>query len=227
MNLFRWLPRSWKKRMAAYTPVGFPDARACGAFYDTRTTIFDGDDMMTLEYSSVEAQRALFARAVDALPPHGRILDLGCGLGHLAAYLDDRGITYEAYRGIDVSPRMVERAAERFAGRDRFAFEVRDVLNEPLEGDIADVGYILSVLGYPIGDEPMAAMMSIVREVFFACRDGVVFSHLAAGRKPGLKFTTVPDELAARCEAELGACATVHDNGEDFTYLLALRHSRG
>ena len=227
MSLFKRLPKAWKKRMAAYTPAGFPDAKACGAFYDTRTTIFDGDDMMALEYSSAEAQRDLFDRAIEALEPHGRILDLGCGLGHLPAYLDERGILYEAYHGIDVSPAMVKRASERFAGRDGFTFRVQDVLTESLDEGIADAGYIISVLGYPLGSDPMGAMMGILARTFAACSEGIVFTHLVDGRKPGLKFTTIPNELAARCETELGAQATVHDNGKDFTYLLALRHPSG
>jgi len=210
--------------MAAYTPAGFPDPKACGAFYDTRTTIFAGDEMMTLEYSSVEAQRDLFDRAIEALPPNGRIFDLGCGLGHLPAYFDEKGIPFDAYHGIDVSPAMVQRARERFVGRDAFRFAVQDVLSEPLSPGIADVGYIISVLGYPIGDDPMESMMGILREVFDACQDGIVFTHLVDGRKPGLKFTSDPETLAALCEKRLNARATIHDNGVDFTYLLALRH---
>jgi hypothetical protein len=47
---------------------------------------------------------------------------------------------------------------------------------------------------------------------------------LVSGRKAGLRFTTVPQELAARCESELGAKVEIDDDGEDFTYLIALRH---
>jgi hypothetical protein len=69
----------------------------------------------------------------------------------------------------------------------------------------------------------MTTMMAIIERTFFACRAGIVLSHLAPGRKEGLKFTTVPEELAARCEEELGAKAQIDDNGADFTYLLSLK----
>jgi SAM-dependent methyltransferase len=224
MNPFRLIPRRLKRRMFRYTQAGFPDPASCGAFYDARSTLFSGDDMMALEYSGTDAQRHLFERATSLLPPGGRILDLGCGLGHLLIYLDEKGLSYESYHGIDVSPRMVTEASRRFEGKTCASFEVRDILTEPLAPGSFDTGYILSVLGYPIGDDPVATMMEIIERTFSACREGIVLSHLAPGRKEGLKFTTVPEELGARCEEELGAKAQIDDDGVAFTYLLALRH---
>ncbi len=206
--------------MFRYTPAGFRNLSACAAFYDVRHTVFAGDDMLILEYSGPQAQRRLFDRATSLLPPQGKVLDLGCGLGHLLTYLDEKGRPHESYHGIDVSERMVEEAKERFGER----FEVRDILSDPLPQGSFDTGYILSVLGYPIGQDPIGTMMEIIEQTFQACRVGIVISHLATGRKEGLKFTTVPQELATRCEAELGAHAQIDDDGVDFTYLLALRH---
>ncbi len=224
MNLFRLLPKRLKRRMFRYTPAGFPDPASCGAFYDVRYTIFSGEDMMALEYSGPEAQRRLFARATSLLPPSGKVLDLGCGLGHLIDYLEGTSLSYDSYHGIDVSEHMITEANRRFAGKECASFEVRDVLTAPLPPESFDTGYILSVLGYPIGEDPMATMMEIIERIFSACRVGIVLSHLAPGRKEGLKFTTVPEEFAARCERELGAKAQLDDNRVDFTYLLSLRH---
>lgn len=224
MKPLRSIAKKLKKRMFRYTPSGFPDPEACGAFYDARVGLLSGDDMMVLEYSGVEAQKRLFARATDLLPPQGRVLDLGCGLGHLIAYLDEKKLLYAAYHGIDVSSRMIDEASKRYSGRDNISFEHRDVLENPLPPASFDTGYILSVLGYPIGDDPMDSMMAIIENSFSACRSGIVFSHLVSGRKAGLRFTTVPQELAARCESELGAKVEIDDDGEDFTYLIALRH---
>jgi len=212
-----------KKRMFRYTPAGFPDPEACGAFYDARVGLLSGDDMMVLEYSGMEAQQRLFERATRLLPPQGRILDLGCGLGHLISYLADQKHPYISYHGIDVSSRMVDEANKRYSDRINVSFEHRDILKEPLPPESFDTGYILSVLGYPIGDDPMGSMMAIIGNAFAACRNGIVLSHLVTGRKEGLKFTTVPQELAARCEDELGARVEIDDDGVDFTYLIALR----
>jgi SAM-dependent methyltransferase len=210
--------------MFRYTPAGFPDPASCGAFYDARYTIFSGEDMMALEYSETETQRRLFTRATSLLPPSGKVLDLGCGLGHLIDYLDEHSLSYARYHGIDVSEHMVAEAGRRFAGKGCVSFAVRDILRDPFTPGSFDTGYILSVLGYPIGEDPMATMMAIIEKIFSACRVGIVLSHLAPGRKEGLKFTTVPEELAARCEKELGAKAQIDDDEVDFTYLLSLRH---
>jgi SAM-dependent methyltransferase len=205
--------------MFLYTPAGFSDVSSCGAFYDVRTTVFEGEDMMVLEYSELDMQRSLFERATQLLPPQGKVLDLGSGLGHLLDYLDEQHFPYDEYLGIDVSERMVVEARRRHGE----LFERRDILTSPFEAGRFDSGYILSVLGYPIGKDPMATMMAIIEKTYSACRGGIVFSHLVTGRKEGLTFTTVPEELAAECERALGAKAQIDDWGS-FTYLLALRH---
>lgn len=226
MSILRWIPKRWKQRMALFTPRGFPDVRACGAFYDARAGLFTGDatdeQMMALEYGSVDGQQKLFSRAAALLPPQGKILDVGCGLGHLVDYADRRSLPFEAYHGIDVSQEMVARAAQWFADRSEIRFELRDILSLPFEPRAFSVGYIISVLGYAIGSDPMATMIRILRNAYEACSVGVVFSHLVEGRKPGLVFTSVPSELAERLEQELGCRAVIDDDGEDFTYLMAL-----
>ena len=74
-----------------------------------------------------------------------------CGLGHLVDFLDKQEIPFDAYRRIDVSRTMVDRASARLAERTDVALEVRDTTNDPLTPDDHDVGYIISMLGYPIG----------------------------------------------------------------------------
>ncbi len=226
MSLLRWVPKRWKKRMALFTPRGFADVRSCGAFYDARAGLFRGDaadeQMMALEYGSVDGQQKLFARATALLPPVGKILDIGCGLGHLVDYADRQAPSLDSYLGVDVSQAMIDRAQQRFAGRAEVSFELRDVLDRPLEPEAFDAGYIISVLGYAIGNDPLQTMIRILGNAYEACTTGVVFTHLVTGRKPELVFTTDPNDLAVRLERELGCRAVIDDDGEDFTYLMAL-----
>lgn len=223
-NPFRLLARKLKRRMSNYSPAAFPDTVSCGAFYDARNSLFSGDDMMILEYSGSEVQCQLFERAISLLVPIGKIIDLGCGFGHLASYLDEKSIPYKSYHGIDVSKQMVTKAGNRFKGRTSVSFEVRDILTNPFAKESFDTGYVLSVLGYPIGENPIRTMMEIIEKMFSSCRVGIVFSHVASDRKGGLSFTTVPEDLALRCERELGAKTELDDDGTDFTYLVSLRH---
>ncbi len=224
----RWVPKRWKKRMALFTPRGFPDVRSCGAFYDARAGLFRGDaadeQMMALEYGSVGGQQKLFARATALLPPVGKILDVGCGLGHLVDYADRQLSSLDSYLGVDVSQAMIDRAQQRLAERSEVSFELRDILTQPLEPKTFDVGYIISVLGYAIGDDPLQTMIRILANAYEACTTGVVFTHLVTGRKPELVFTSVPNDLAVRLEQELGCRAVIDDDDGDFTYLMALLH---
>lgn len=224
MSLFRLLARRWRERIQNYAPRRFPTAEACGAFYDARGRLFGGNDAAVLEYSSLDVQHRLFRRAAQALPPHGRVLDVGCGLAHLADFLRDEESPVESYYGIDVSASMLKRASERLRDRPDVALERLDLTTEPLPRRAFDTGYLISVLGYPIGKDPMATMMTILCRTLDACTDGLVFTHILNGRtERSFPFAMDPERLALRCERAAGARATIHDDGTDFTYLIALR----
>lgn len=63
-----------------------------------------------VDWSSAEAQQARFAVLADNVPLEGRsLLDVGCGLGDLWAYLKERGISVD-YRGVDLLAEMVAAA---------------------------------------------------------------------------------------------------------------------
>jgi SAM-dependent methyltransferase len=57
----------------------------------------------------------------------GRIADIGCGPGHIARYLADRGANVE---GIDLSPEMIDEAG---ASHPVIAFRVGDMFDLPPE----------------------------------------------------------------------------------------------
>ncbi len=225
MRLLRWLPESWRRRMRDYAPRGFPDVSSCGAFYDVRARLFRGDEAAVLEYSDLAIQERLFERAVELLPPHGQVLDVGCGLGHLFDFLMKRRADVDAYHGIDVSGAMIRTAGERLEAADHARLELVDLTETALPEGSHDVGYIISVLGYPIGPDPMRVMMSILRNAFDACVDGIAFTHVMDGRRERpLAFPIAPEVLAAICERELGATTEIDDDGTSFTYLMSLRH---
>ncbi|MCT2589937.1 class I SAM-dependent methyltransferase [Streptomyces sp. N2-109] len=79
------------------------------------------------EFTEKPLDRALLAALLEQTEPGSPIADLGCGPGHLAAWLADRGARTV---GIDLSAGMVE------AGRARFAqveFREGDLLELPAE----------------------------------------------------------------------------------------------
>jgi len=79
-----------------------------------------------------------------------RVLDLGCGNGRLALFLnqnpelrDHRPFTY---LGLDTSAELVRRAGERTDGVDHTRFEVADLLNRPHQPGGWDLVALFGVL---------------------------------------------------------------------------------
>lgn len=71
-----------------------------------------------LGWENRTAQDLRFQVLVQEVPLSGRrLLDVGCGIADLWAYMDARGMDVR-YTGVDVSPGMVARARERFPGID-------------------------------------------------------------------------------------------------------------
>ena len=66
----------------------------------------------------------------------GRIADIGCGPGHIARYLADRGANVE---GIDLSPEMIDEAR---ASHPDLAFRVGDMFALPAQ--VADLAGIVA-----------------------------------------------------------------------------------
>ena len=67
-----------------------------------------------LDWASATSQRARFTVLARSVELGGRsLLDVGCGLGDLLAFLTDRGIAVQ-YTGVDIVGKMVERAERKF-----------------------------------------------------------------------------------------------------------------
>ncbi len=79
------------------------------------------------------------------LAPAGRIVDVGCGPGHIAAFLAAAGRRVE---GVDLSPAMIAEAAARFGGAA--TFRVGDMFALPYEpGAIAGIVAAYAIVHVP------------------------------------------------------------------------------
>jgi SAM-dependent methyltransferase len=118
------------------------------------------------------------------------VLDVGCGPGHVARYLHERGVTVT---GIDQSPEMVRLAVEHHPG---VAFRVGDLtaLDEP-DGTAAGI-----VAFYSIIHLPRPAVPAALRELRRVLRpDGtlVVAVHAGEGTLHADSFLDEPVAVAA------------------------------
>lgn len=71
--------------------------------------------------------------------PGIHFLDIGCGTGwaveHVAELVDDQGLFY----GVDLSPKMIEKAKSNFHGRANLFFTQANVESIPLENEFFDI----------------------------------------------------------------------------------------
>ncbi len=206
--------------MALVKPRWFPSQEAYATFFDARYELLAGDDMDVLEYPDRDTQRTVFSRAISLVDLSGRtILDVGCGLGYLKGFLDEEGIPYRSYLGVDLARNMVEGARERFGD----FFRQQDILTDPFPDGSFDVVFLISVLGYPIGDDPEAYMKELLRALFRISREALVFTHLAPGRRQEKSdFTCDPKRLADWCRRNLAAEVRLLDDPTWITYYIGV-----
>jgi SAM-dependent methyltransferase len=102
--------------------------------------------------------RALLAELAARTRGRGRVCDLGCGPGHVTAFLRERGADVV---GLDLSAGMVAQARQRYPGVE---FRVADMLRlgEP-DGSFAGVAAFYSVIHLLPGQ--LATALSEVRRV--------------------------------------------------------------
>jgi len=102
MSVFRFLPKHLKRRASRFRPKSLPDHYAYAAFFDVRAKLFDGDDMMVLEYPDRATQGLLFRHAVEKFDLRDKkIIDLA------AAWATSRNTWMRAFWaiGLDRIPR--------------------------------------------------------------------------------------------------------------------------
>jgi SAM-dependent methyltransferase len=106
------------------------------------------------------------------LTPDGRLLDVGCGTGLLAAaaegFLSDRG----AYVGTDLAPEAVEYCRRTYR-RPNFRFAVNGMTTVPVAGEAFDVVAFYSVFTHTYPDETVLLLAEAARVL---APGGVVFA---------------------------------------------------
>jgi SAM-dependent methyltransferase len=106
--------------------------------------------------------RQLLDRFAASVRDLGPVCDMGCGPGHIARYLQDRGVEV---CGVDVSPAMVEQARRLTPGVE---FRQGDMMTlEVSDGAWAGIAAFYSIIHIPRGD-----MIQALRELWRVLQPG-------------------------------------------------------
>ena len=144
--------------------------------YEGRLREF-GHDVRTVGWGSRRDQWLRFAVLSRGLSLAGkRILDLGCGLGDLVAYLDAQRIVPREYVGLDISAALIAQANKLYGGPGR-RFIVGDILQVKLEESF-DVIVSSGALSFKVSDNEALAK-SVLARTFSDCREAVCVNFLS------------------------------------------------
>jgi len=155
----------------------------------------------SVHFSSWETIERRFEILLEGFPDHrtSRILDFGCGIGHLLGYLQRHGFNGE-YVGYDIAKGMIDLARSRYPDT---RFEHRNLLQSPPEESF-DMAFVSGVFNNAT-DCNRQFMEQSLRTLFNVVTRGVAFNALSRYvhyRDEGLHYCC-PMEVFEFCKQEL------------------------
>lgn len=135
-----------------------------------------GSDLGVTLWANERTQQLRFRIMNEMLPLAGkRILDVGCSRGDFAAYLQDHGLAYAHYVGLDGLAPVIDFARSRNLPDARF--EVCDVVADPsmLTLDAPD---IITFSG-TLNTMPDDMVINLLERAWDAANEGLLFNFLS------------------------------------------------
>jgi SAM-dependent methyltransferase len=164
-------------------------------FYGNRLSSGHSDGARAVGWANEENQTKRFSVLTQIGPLNEKhILDAGCGLGDLYAYLKQHYRDFQ-YLGIDITDQMIEQAHAR---HDEATFIVSDILY--FEAQAFDYVLASGLFALKVDDHATRARRIITR-MYELCREGVAFNMLHRGHHPDDEtFATFdPEEIQRFC----------------------------
>ncbi len=103
-----------------------------GDFYDARVTSY-GLSPSTVGWKDFAQQELRFDILTSDIDLNGKkVVDIGCGFGDLANYLDSKGINVEEYIGVEVSKKMLEIAKKNTLTKLNAKYMNANIFKDPM-----------------------------------------------------------------------------------------------
>jgi SAM-dependent methyltransferase len=175
-----------------------------------------------LDWASPVTQQARFRVLADNVDLQGKsLLDVGCGLGDLRAYLKLRGIEAD-YTGVDVSEKMVQAALQRQPDGRFLRVDLFDSQRPcPFPDGGFDVVYCSGIFNLDLGNN-LQFVPQAVGQFLHLARHCVVCNmlHKRAGKGDGTYFFYDPAEVLPSLRELSGAVRLIDDYlPNDFTVI--------
>ena len=136
-----------------------------------------GSHHHAVQYSAKQSQFASFRILLQNLQLNDSILDIGCGLGDMLAFLRTEMNFIGHYKGLDFVPEFIQAAKQRFADDSHAEFEEFNLNTSALPE-----GYSLVVLAGVFNnlmDDNESFMNSTIKNMYKASNSKVAFNALS------------------------------------------------
>jgi SAM-dependent methyltransferase len=177
-----------------------------------------GYDLRSLDFGARESQLKRFEVIAQYLPDtEFSLLDVGCGFAELADFLESQGFKVK-YRGIDLTPQMIEQASKRRPDLNLMSGNIVDgVIDDTFD-------YVISSgIFYMMGENAEQLMMELVQKMFSMARRRVIFNTIStwADRTQPGEFYADPLRTISACREITRNMVFRHDYmPHDFTIVL-------
>lgn len=166
-----------------------------------------GDSFKTLDWGSQAGQNKRFQVLACIAPLSGcRLLDVGCGLGHLANWLKDHAADYYSYTGIDIVPGLLAMAKKRHPSK---CFILADISDESVLIDEKFDYVFASGIFYTYSSAAEGFLKRCVESMWKRATKGVAFNALSSKT-----VDKVNEEYYADVDSVLEFCKSLSPNVE-------------
>lgn len=160
-----------------------------------------GPGAQAVQWADAQTQSARFAVLTGIAPELGRVLDVGCGLAHLHAFLKARGYT-GSYHGVDIVPEFITHANAAMAD-DPKAQATLISPDAPLP--TCDYALLSGVFNNRM-DDNWGFMTQTLHRMWASAERGIAFNAMTSHvdyHDEGLYYVD-PMQVFTFCKAELG-----------------------
>lgn len=171
------------------------------------------NDPGSVAWTNKKSQYTRFDKLYEiGITENDTILDLGCGLGHMVDYLQQKKYPLENYRGIDINPNYIVYAIQRKPGVNFSTGEIFDVSDK--------FDYVIGSGVFTV-QMPIEEVFAAINRSFELCNKGVAFNFLNKEYMDNIpEFNTfVPEEFYELIKTKFNKTKLVtgYLDNEDFT----------